>query len=108
MRAPTGRADERIATGEHRAGALAYTAGDAIGQPLVLRKLLGILKVFEYVDLAILRSGQHAIRLQRGLKLLQLVEHRIDVGDKIALHREAGKRGKLDDTKTGGVACGTR
>ena len=47
------RSDERFAARIHRAAAFASATGDAVAEKLILGKLLGILQIFESVDLAV-------------------------------------------------------
>ena len=83
-----------------QAAAFASATGDAVAEKLILGKLLGILQIFECVDLAVRSGGEFSTRLQIGLEFSDLVEHLIDIGNQIALHRETRQGSELDDARS--------
>ena len=100
------RPNEGVAAGVDRAGSLAHATGDAVAEQLVFRQLLWPLKVFEHVNLAFAGGREHAIGLQIRLELPDLVEHRVDVRDQIALDGESRQRCQFDDAEFVGLrAC---
>ena len=99
----TKREAQISAAGPMKASPPAYT-GQAPSHTPQAMQLFGVLQVFEHVHLAFGGGGEHAVRLKIRGELPDLVEHRVDVGDEVALRWEAGQGRQFDDSQR--TVCG--
>ena len=101
------RPHEGVAAGVDRAGSLAHATGDAVAEQLVFRPAaLAAEGIRGTRHLAFAGGREHAIGLQIRLELPDLVEHRVDVRDQIALNGESRQRCQFDDAEFVGLrAC---
>lgn len=77
----------------------AHAAGDAVAEQLIFGQFLWILQILQHIHLAVLTGLDGIVVNEVGFETANLFKHRIEVGNKIALDREAGKCSEFDGTQ---------